>query len=178
MDEKANIVLDVMDVCNRATSRQEFSVASMTSLWAIEVKEKKERIFKRRKKIQKKPKNHNVDLIFINNALAQTMNILKWRFICTIVRQTKGIILQFGYLLRLNFDWTCTVSLQTSQADVCKVASLVYDPGATKLSFFFNSGPKKVLSLSLNVKRWSANLLKMMPPIMASISRKSSYKVL
>ncbi len=44
------------------------------------------------------------------------------------------------------------VSLQTTQADVCKVASLVYEPGATKLSFFFNSGPKKVLSLSLNVK--------------------------
>jgi hypothetical protein len=43
-------------------------------------------------------------------------------------------------------------SLQTFQADVCEVASLVYEPGATKLSFFLNSGPKKVLSLSLNVK--------------------------
>jgi hypothetical protein len=32
-----------------------------------------------------------------------------------------------------------------------KYASLIYEPGATKLSFFFNSGPKKVLSLSLDV---------------------------
>jgi hypothetical protein len=33
-----------------------------------------------------------------------------------------------------------------------KYASLIYEPGATKLLFFFNSGPKKVLSLSLDVK--------------------------
>jgi hypothetical protein len=72
---------------------------------------------------------------------------------------------------------TVHVSLQTSQADVCKVASLVYEPGTTKLSFFFNSGPKKVLSLSLNVKGDPQTHKKMMPPIMASISRKSSYKV-
>jgi hypothetical protein len=68
-------------------------------------------------------------------------------------------------------------SLQTSQADVCKVASLVYEPGATKLSFFFNSGPKKVLSLSLNVKGDLQTHKKIISPIMASISRKSSYKV-
>jgi hypothetical protein len=33
-----------------------------------------------------------------------------------------------------------------------KYASLVYEPGATQLSFFFNSGPKKPLSLSPDVK--------------------------
>ncbi len=43
--------------------------------------------------------------------------------------------------------------------------------------FFFNGGPKKALSLSLDVKfdQWTHK--KMMPPIMASISRKSSNKV-
>jgi hypothetical protein len=43
--------------------------------------------------------------------------------------------------------------------------------------FFFNSGRKKVLSLSLNVKCDQQTHKKMMPPIMASISRKSSNKV-
>ncbi len=43
--------------------------------------------------------------------------------------------------------------------------------------FFFNSGPKKVLSLSLNVKCDQQTHKKMMTPIMASISRKSSNKV-
>jgi hypothetical protein len=33
-----------------------------------------------------------------------------------------------------------------------KYASLIFEPGATKLTFFFNSGPKKALSLSLDVK--------------------------
>jgi hypothetical protein len=33
-----------------------------------------------------------------------------------------------------------------------KYESLVYEPGARKLSFFFNGGPKEVLSLSLSVK--------------------------
>jgi hypothetical protein len=43
--------------------------------------------------------------------------------------------------------------------------------------FFFNSGPKKVLSLSLNVKCDQQTHKKMMPPIMASISRKLPNKV-
>jgi hypothetical protein len=33
-----------------------------------------------------------------------------------------------------------------------KYASLIYEPGATKLLFFFNSGTKEELSLSLDVK--------------------------
>jgi hypothetical protein len=37
---------------------------------------------------------------------------------------------------------------------------------------FFNSGPKKMLSLSLNVKCDQQTHKKMMPPIMASISKK------
>jgi hypothetical protein len=45
-----------------------------------------------------------------------------------------------------------------------KDASLVYEPGATKLSFFFNSGPKKLLSLSLNVKCDQQTHKKIMPP--------------
>jgi hypothetical protein len=43
--------------------------------------------------------------------------------------------------------------------------------------FFFNSGPKMVLFLSLNVKGDQQTHNKMIPPIMASISRKSSNKV-
>jgi hypothetical protein len=43
--------------------------------------------------------------------------------------------------------------------------------------FFFNCGPKKVLSLSLNVKCDQQTHKKMMPPIMASISKKASNKV-
>jgi hypothetical protein len=35
--------------------------------------------------------------------------------------------------------------------------------------FFFNSGPKEVLSLSLNVKCDQQTHKKLMPPIMASI---------
>ncbi len=33
-----------------------------------------------------------------------------------------------------------------------KYSSLIYEPGATKLSFFFNSGPKQAFSLLLDVK--------------------------
>jgi hypothetical protein len=60
-----------------------------------------------------------------------------------------------------------------------KYAKLVYEPGATnKLSFFFfNSGPKNVLSLSLDAKCYQRAHKKMMPPIIASISRKSFNKV-
>jgi hypothetical protein len=43
--------------------------------------------------------------------------------------------------------------------------------------FFFNSGPKKGLSLSLNVKYDQQTHKKMMSPIMASISGKLSNKV-
>jgi hypothetical protein len=43
--------------------------------------------------------------------------------------------------------------------------------------FFLNSGPKKVFSLSLNVKGDQQTHKKIMPPIKASISRKSSHKV-
>ncbi len=44
--------------------------------------------------------------------------------------------------------------------------------------FFFNRGPKKVLSLSLNVKCDQQTHKKIMSLIMASISRKLSNKVL
>jgi hypothetical protein len=47
--------------------------------------------------------------------------------------------------------------------------------GPPSSCFFFNSGPKKALSLSLDVKCDQQTHKKMMPPIMASISRKSSY---
>ncbi len=57
-----------------------------------------------------------------------------------------------------------------------KYTSLVYEPGATKLLFSLNSGPKKALSLSVDVK-CDQQTHKMMPPIMAWISRKSSNKV-
>jgi hypothetical protein len=43
--------------------------------------------------------------------------------------------------------------------------------------FFFNSGPKKVLSLPLNVKCDQETHKRMMSPIMASISGKLSNKV-
>jgi hypothetical protein len=43
--------------------------------------------------------------------------------------------------------------------------------------FFFNSGPKKALFLSRDVKCDQRTHKKMIRPIMASISRKSSYKV-
>jgi hypothetical protein len=49
--------------------------------------------------------------------------------------------------------------------------------GPPNSCFFFNSGPKNALSLSLDVKRDQQTHKKMMPPIMASISRKSSNKV-
>jgi hypothetical protein len=49
--------------------------------------------------------------------------------------------------------------------------------GPPSSRFFFNSGPKKALSLSQDVKSDQRTHKKMMPPIMASISRKSSYKV-
>jgi hypothetical protein len=43
--------------------------------------------------------------------------------------------------------------------------------------FFFNSGPKTVLFLSLKVKGDQQTHNKIIPPIMAPISRKSSNKV-
>jgi hypothetical protein len=49
--------------------------------------------------------------------------------------------------------------------------------GPPSSRFFFNSGPKKALSLSLDVKCVQHTHKKMMPPNMASISRKSSNKV-
>jgi hypothetical protein len=49
--------------------------------------------------------------------------------------------------------------------------------GPPRFGFFFNSGPKKAFSLSLDVKCDQQNHKNMMPPIMASISRKSSNKV-
>jgi hypothetical protein len=57
-----------------------------------------------------------------------------------------------------------------------RYASLVYEPGATKLSFFLEKWPKKGV-LSLNVKGDQQTHKKMMPPVMSSISRKSSYNV-
>jgi hypothetical protein len=49
--------------------------------------------------------------------------------------------------------------------------------GPPSSCFFFNGGPKKALSLSLDVKCDQQTHEKMMPPIMASNSRKSSNKV-
>jgi hypothetical protein len=49
--------------------------------------------------------------------------------------------------------------------------------GPPSSHIFFNSGPKKALSLSLHVECDQQTHKKMMPPIMASISRKSSNKV-
>jgi hypothetical protein len=43
-------------------------------------------------------------------------------------------------------------------------ASLIYEPGATKFSIFFNSDPKKVFSLSLDVKCDQQTHKKMMSP--------------
>jgi hypothetical protein len=58
-----------------------------------------------------------------------------------------------------------------------KYASLIYEPAAIKLLFFLNSGPKKALSLSLDVKCDQQTHKKMTSPIMASISIKSTNKV-
>jgi hypothetical protein len=55
-------------------------------------------------------------------------------------------------------------------------ARLIYEPGATKL-WFFHSGPKKVFSLSLDVKCDQQTHKKMMSQIMSSTSRKLSNKV-
>ncbi len=56
-----------------------------------------------------------------------------------------------------------------------RYASLIYEPGATKLAFFFKSGPiRKVFSLSLDVKWDQQTHKKMMSPIMVSIWRKLS----
>jgi hypothetical protein len=49
--------------------------------------------------------------------------------------------------------------------------------GPPSSCFLFDSGPKKGLSLSLDVKCDQQIHKKMMPQIMASISRKSSNKV-
>ncbi len=67
-------------------------------------------------------------------------------------------------------------SIRHKQTSV-KYASLIYEPGATKLSFFFKSGPKKALSFSLDVECDQQTHKKILPPIMASISRKSPNKV-
>jgi hypothetical protein len=56
-----------------------------------------------------------------------------------------------------------------------KYASLVFEPGATKLSFFLQQWPQKgAFSLSLDVKCDQGTHKEMLPPIMASIFRKSS----
>jgi hypothetical protein len=55
--------------------------------------------------------------------------------------------------------------------------ALFMNLGPPSSRFFFNSGPKKALSLSLNVKCDQRTHKKVMPPIMASISRKSSNEV-
>jgi hypothetical protein len=55
--------------------------------------------------------------------------------------------------------------------------TLYMNLGPPSSRFFFNSGLKKARSLSLDVKCDQQTHKKMMPPIMASISRKSSNKV-
>jgi hypothetical protein len=45
--------------------------------------------------------------------------------------------------------------------------ALFMNMGPPSSRFFFNSGPKKALSLSLDVKRDQQTHNKMMPPIMA-----------
>jgi hypothetical protein len=55
--------------------------------------------------------------------------------------------------------------------------ALFMNLGPPSSRFFFNSGPKTALSLSLDVKCDQQTNEKMMPPIMASILRKSYNKV-
>jgi hypothetical protein len=52
--------------------------------------------------------------------------------------------------------------------------ALFMNLGPPSSCFFFNSGPKMALSLSLDVKCDQQTNKKMIPPIMASISRKVS----
>ncbi len=63
----------------------------------------------------------------------------------------KGIILHLAELATPEFWLNLHHSRRPKQTFV-KYASFIYEPGATKLLFFFNSGPKKALSLSLHVK--------------------------
>jgi hypothetical protein len=60
-----------------------------------------------------------------------------------------------------------------------KYASLIYEPGATKLFFFLKQWRKDTLSLLLKVKcdQQHQTHKKLMSPIMTSISRKSSSTV-
>ncbi len=61
---------------------------------------------------------------------------------------------------------------------LAKHASVVYEPGATKLSFFLQQWPKKrPFSHCVKCNHQQQALKKMMSPIMASISRNSSNKV-
>jgi hypothetical protein len=94
-----------------------------------------------------------------------------------------GLLIYWGHhssiwmnLLCLSFDWTCITPdvpsrrLQSPQA-------LFMNLVPPSSCIFFNSGPKNALSLSLDVKCDHQTHTKMMPLIMASISRKSSNKV-
>jgi hypothetical protein len=73
--------------------------------------------------------------------------------------------------------WLNSQHSRRSKQTFVKYASLIYEPGATKLSFFFNSGPKKALSLSLDVKCDQQTHKKTMSPIIASIRKNFSNKV-
>ncbi len=75
-------------------------------------------------------------------------------------------------LLRLSFEWTC-ITPDVPSRRLWSLQSLIYEHGATKI----NSGPKKVLSLSLDVKCDQQTHKKLMSPIRASISRTLSNKV-
>jgi hypothetical protein len=55
--------------------------------------------------------------------------------------------------------------------------ALFLNLGPPSSCFFFNRGPKKAISLSLDVKCNQQPNKKMMTPMMALISRKSSNKV-
>ncbi len=49
------------------------------------------------------------------------------------------------------------LNLQHSRRPKQTYASLIYEPGDTKLLFFFNSGPKKGAFSLTGCKMWSAN---------------------
>ncbi len=55
-------------------------------------------------------------------------------------------------LLCLSFDWTCNTPEVPSRRLWSIYASLIHEPGATKLSILLNSCPKKALSFSPDVK--------------------------
>jgi Zn ribbon nucleic-acid-binding protein len=73
----------------------------------------------------------------------------------------------------------CILCKRPNKLTFAKHASVLYEHGAMKISFFLQQWPKNALSLSHCVKcdQQQQTYKKMMSSIMASISRKSSNKV-